>query len=146
MTPASAPRPAIPFYGSAERKPLARRVAEWCFLGFIAMLPVFQPFHLSFHGRQIFFDELLFALALAALVVAIVRREIVVRLNGFHAAIALYGVSLLLSALFSADRHQSASALVREGALLAMAVVCSVLVTSTAMARRTLRAWLVGTA
>src|SRR3954469_16577241 len=112
MTTASAARPAIPFYGSAERKPLARRVAEWCFLGFVATLPVFQPFHLSFHGRQIFFHELLFAFTSAVLVVAIVRREIVVRLNGFHAAIALYGVSLLLSTLLSTDRHQSAIALV----------------------------------
>src|SRR5438067_2490117 len=83
----SARRPAIPFYSSAERKPLARRVAEWSFLGFVATLPVFQPFHLSFHGRQIFVHELLFALASATLVIAVARREVIVRLNVFHAAI-----------------------------------------------------------
>src|SRR5438067_13398567 len=125
MTTASAPRPAIPFYSSAERKPLARRVAEWCFLGFIATLPVFQPFHLSFHGRQIFFHELLFALASAPLVVAIDRREVVVRQNVFHAATALYGVSLLLSTIFSADWHLSALAPGRQAALLPMAVESS---------------------
>lgn len=118
---------------------------EWLYLALVCFLPVEFPFNFELSNLTIQISDLIFVGAAAAWLVALLRRQVKLRPSIFYLPLALYALAMIASTVASVDPRRSLFKLASEFYLLGLAVMTFNFVTSEAFARRTFRAWMLGT-
>lgn len=121
------------------------KISNWIFLIYIAALPVVRPFTLSLGGFRLQIWDFLFLALLIFFTVALLRRQISFDRHNIIIFIALYGLSLSLSALFSDNPSRSVIKLFAEFYLFGLAYIAYVLARREGFMERLVWFWLAGT-
>lgn len=122
------------------------KTEHWLYLLFVASLPFSTLFQSKLFGLTVQLPDLLFLIATAGFVVAVITQRETPRWSRFYLCLAAYACALVLSTITSANPAQSAAKLVGKFYLIGIAALTINIVTSAWMLRRVLQAWLSGAA
>lgn len=122
------------------------KLDEAVFLTLVALLPVMQPFTLQVGSYPIPLADFVFLVLCPAYLFMVVSGRRPLRIGGWSWAVAAYGLAAALAAFASEDRRTSLIKLAGIAYLCGLGILTTQYVNSVAMLRRTLTAWLVGTA
>ena len=121
------------------------RLAKAAFLLLIFSLPFMKP-AVAVGGLAATATDLLFLLAAALFVLAVVRGEARLRWHSAYAVLLAYFAAVLLSALFAEDRERALLKLATQAYLLGLPVLATSLVDGLDDLRSVFRVWLAATA
>ena len=119
---------------------------EAIFLTLVVLLPVMQPFSFQFGSYSIPLADILFLALCPAFLFMVASGRRPVQIGGWCWAVAAYGLASALAAYASEDRRASLIKLAGIAYLCGLGILTTQYVNSMTMLRRTLTAWLVGTA
>jgi O-antigen ligase len=122
------------------------KLDEAAFLALVALLPVMQPFSLQLGSYPIPLADILFLALAPAFLFMLVSGRRRLRIGGWEWAVAAYGLATAAAAFAAEDRRTSLIKLAGVVYLCGLGILTTQYVNSIAMLRRTLTAWLVGTA
>ena len=119
---------------------------EAVFLTLVVLLPVMQPLALQFGAYSIPLADLVFLVLCPAFLLMVVSGRRPVRISGWCWTVAAYGLASALAAFASDERRASLVKRAGIAYLCGLGILTTQYVNSMATLRRTLTAWLVGTA
>jgi putative inorganic carbon (hco3(-)) transporter len=122
------------------------KICKWLFLLLIISLPLVRPFNTVIFGLQVPFTDFIFLFAFVFWLIALLRGETHFRFDKFYIFIALYGLTLTISTIFSVQPERSFFKLLGEFYLFALAVLAFNLVQDKSFDKQIAIAWLIGTA
>jgi O-antigen ligase len=121
--------------------------ADWCFLAWVALIPVMQPFHLRVVNRfWLQPADVAFIPAFLLFAFSVLTGKRSFRWTPWAWLALLYLGTLALSACASENRRQSFLKLPIDGYVIVGAILTTGFVSDVEMLRRTLLAWLAGAA
>ena len=118
------------------------RAEHWLFLLFVFTLPFAIPFKIL--GVPVQLSDLLFVAAAGVWLISFVRRRETFRFHRFYFFLAAYAVAVTLSTIFSVDPSRSSVKLAGKFLLIGIAFLTFNIVTSHAVLKRVMKAWLFG--
>ena len=122
------------------------KICKWLFLLLIFSLPLIRPFNTVIFGLLVPYTDFIFLFVFAFWLAALIRGETVFRRDKFYIFIALYGLALIISTIFSTQPERSFFKLLGEFYLFALAVLTFNLVQDKTFYKQITFAWLSGTA
>ena len=122
------------------------KICKWLFLLLIVSLPLVRPFNTVIFGLLVPFTDFIFLAVFAFWLLALMRRETVLRFDKFYFFLAFYGLALIISTIFSVHPQKSFFKLLGEFYLFALAVLAFNLVQDKTFYKQITLAWLAGTA